>query len=175
MGGAGFYAKLLGPLALLCATPLVTGAAGPTATWQERVLSEQNRERAALGLPPLRWNNALAGAAEGWADHLATTGAFEHAPENSTNPEGENLWAGTRGYYSPEAMVGGWLAEKRDFRPGVFPNVSRTGRVADVGHYTQIVWRNSGDVGCALTHSSSEDLLVCRYSEAGNWIGERPY
>ena len=161
--------------ALLLAAPLMAGATGLTTNWQERVLAGHNRERAALGLPPLRWDERLAGSAQVWADHLARTGAFEHAPEKASDPEGENLWAGTKNYYSAEAMVGGWLAEKRNFRSGVFPNNSSTGRVEDVGHYTQLVWRNSGEVGCALSRSAREDLLVCRYSEAGNWIGERPY
>ncbi len=159
---------------LLFSTPLITGAASLTATWQGRVLTEQNRERAALGLNPLRWDVNLAGSAQEWADTLARTGRFEHAPEKPV-PEGENLWAGTRGYYSPEAMVDGWLAEKRNFKPGIFPANSRTGRMEDVGHYTQIVWRASGQVGCAMARSASEDLLVCRYSEAGNWVGERPF
>ena len=33
------------------------------------------------------------------------------------DPQGENLWAGTRGYYGPEAMVGLWVEEKKDYKP----------------------------------------------------------
>lgn len=160
--------------ALLISAPLITGATSLTANWQARVLAEQNRERATLGIAPLRWNLDLVASAQQWADHLAITGEFKHAPEKPL-PEGENLWAGTKAYYSPEAMVGGWLAEKRNFQPGVFPRNSRTGRMEDVGHYTQIVWRTSGQVGCAMARSATEDLLVCRYSDAGNWVGERPF
>ncbi len=168
------WARSLLVAALLPSTPLITGAASLTSSWQQRVLVEQNRERESLGLQPFRWNVELAASAQDWADHLARTGRFEHAPEKPT-PEGENLWAGTKGYYSPESMVDGWLDEKRNFRPGVFPANSRTGRMEDVGHYTQIVWRASGQVGCAMARSATEDLLVCRYSEAGNWVGERPF
>ena len=49
----------------------------------------------ALGLEPLNWNPALAQSARRWADHLASTGRFEHAPENHYAPQGENLWAGS--------------------------------------------------------------------------------
>lgn len=174
MGGIA-WGKCALLVALAGFTPLMVGATGLTTNWEARVLETQNRERAQLGLAPFRWDNRLASSAQGWADHLAQTGAFEHAPENRVSPEGENLWAGTKGYYPAEAMVGGWLAEKRDFRPGVFPGNSRTGRIEDVGHYTQIVWRDSDAVGCAMARSRSEDLLVCRYSPAGNWVGERPY
>jgi hypothetical protein len=30
-------------------------------------------------------------------------------------------------------------------------------------------------VGCAEATSTREDILVCRYSAAGNYLGERPF
>jgi hypothetical protein len=109
-----------------------------------------------------------------WADYLAVTGRWEHAPENPRQPQGENIWAGTRDYFSPEAMTSAWIREKRYYKAGLFPNNSTTGRVEDVGHYTQLVWRNSTDVGCAMASNQEEDLLVCRYTQAGNYIGQSP-
>jgi len=141
----------------------------------QRILAVHNQERRTLGLGPLRWNPALAQTAQRWADYLASTGRFEHAPENRFAPEGENLWAGTKGYFAPEAMVNAWIREKRYFRPGVFPDNSVTGRVEDVGHYTQVVWRATTQVGCAKARSRDEDILVCRYAEAGNYRGEQPF
>lgn len=173
---AGRKRKILaagGALALLA--PLLTGTSNATAGFEYRVLASHNAERAKLGISPLRWDPALAASAQRWADHLAATGRFEHAPENAKAPEGENLWAGTKGYYAPEAMVDAWVREKKYFRPGVFPDNSTTGRVEDVGHYTQLVWRETGEVGCARATSAEEDILVCRYADAGNYIGERPF
>ncbi|MBW8752677.1 MAG: SCP-like extracellular [Sphingomonadales bacterium] len=161
-----------GMLALLA--PLLTGTSVATASFESRVLAMHNVERARMGVAPLRWDPALAASAQRWADQLAASGRFEHAPENRMAPEGENLWAGTRGYFAPEAMVDAWIREKKYFRPGVFPDNSTTGEVEDVGHYTQLVWRATGEVGCAKASSSREDILVCRYAEAGNYIGERP-
>lgn len=158
----------LASLFLFCA-----GAAAPTV--ELRLLDAHNRERGAIGVPMLRWNARLEASARLWADHLAATGAFEHAPENPNQPEGENIWAGSRGYFTPEAMVAAWVREKRHFRAGTFPNNSATGRVEDVGHYTQLVWRDTHEVGCALARSKIEDVLVCRYAEAGNYVGEQPF
>lgn len=167
--------SLLQACAIGLLAPLLIGANSFAGNFDERVLAAHNRERAELGIAPLHWNPALAQSARRWADYLATTGKFEHAPENHAAPEGENLWAGTRGYFAPEAMVSAWVREKQYFRPGVFPNNSTTGSVEDVGHYTQLVWRATGEVGCARAASGSEDILVCRYAEAGNYIGERPF
>jgi len=143
--------------------------------FDERILSAHNRERQGLGLVPLSWNPALAQSAQRWAQYLASTGRFEHAPENRATPEGENLWAGTKGYFTPEAMVNAWIREKKYFRPGTFPDNRLTGRVEDVGHYTQVVWRATTQVGCAEARSHREDILVCRYAEAGNYRGEVPF
>lgn len=80
---------------------------------------------------------------------------------------------GTARAFAPETMVGNWASEKRWFVPGTFPNVSRTGRWSDVAHYTQIVWRNTTRVGCAVAPGRGREVLVCRYAPAGNIDGYR--
>lgn len=161
--------------AALLAAPLFMGSVPLPDPFDMRILTVHNQEREALGLEPLSWNEGLARSAQQWADYLADTGRFEHAPENRFAPQGENIWAGTKGYFGPEAMVDAWVREKKYFRPGVFPDNSTTGRSADVGHYTQLVWRATTEVGCAEASSTREDILVCRYAEAGNYRGERPF
>jgi hypothetical protein len=160
---------------IVLGVPLFTGATDLPASFDQRILAAHNQERSALGLEPLVWNSALASAAQQWADYLASSGRFEHAPENPSAPEGENLWAGTKGYFTPEAMVDAWIREKKFFRSGQFPDNSTTGRVEDVGHYTQLVWRATTELGCAKASSTSEDILVCRYVKAGNYKGEQPF
>jgi uncharacterized protein YkwD len=162
-------------IGLLVASPLLMGGTVARADFNARLLATQNAERAALGVPAMAWNAKLADDARVWADELAATGRFEHSPDQpGQEPQGENLWAGTPRAYSPEAMVRLWLAEKRDYRSGVFPNNSRSGDVENVGHYTQVIWRSSRQVGCATAVGKDEEFLVCRYSEAGNVIGQRP-
>jgi len=162
-------------IALLCCSPLLMGGTAKRADFNSRLLAAHNAERAAIGVPPLAWNDRLAGEARGWANRLAATGRFEHSPDEAgKEPEGENLWAGTPRSFSPESMVGLWVTEKKDYRPGVFPNNSRSGDVESVGHYTQLIWRRTGQVGCATAVGRSEEFLVCRYTQAGNVYGERP-
>ncbi|HYZ47364.1 MAG TPA: CAP domain-containing protein [Sphingomonas sp.] len=167
--------RILLAAAIAASAPLTTGAIDRTANFDQRLLAAHNRERAQLGVPALAWDDELARGAKAWADALAATGQFEHSAADPSDPEtpGENLWAGSRGAWAPEEMVGYWIAEKRDYVPGSIPAVSRSGDFEKVGHYTQVIWRNTRKVGCALAHGAKEDILVCRYSQGGNVIGER--
>jgi hypothetical protein len=136
-----------------------------------RILAAHNSERARAGVPPLVWDNALGTAAAGYATQMAMTGRFAHSDRSLRRGTGENLWMGTHGAFSVEAMVGGWASEKRFFTPGTFPNVSRSGDWEDVGHYTQMIWPTTQRVGCAIASTQRVDYLVCRYAGAGNVDG----
>jgi hypothetical protein len=168
--------RVIGCLFLALAAPSLSGATDTNASFFDRVLAAHNRERDATGAPPLVWDETLAAGAREWATHLARTGQFAHSPDDAgAEPIGENIWGGTATRYPPEAMVGLWVAEKRFFKPGAFPNNSTTGDAKDVSHYTQLVWRSSRAVGCGVSRGAREDILVCRYAAAGNMIGERPF
>jgi len=139
-----------------------------------RLLAAHNRERARLGVSPLQWDPALAAAAASYGPTLARLGGLRHSARADRLGQRENLWMGTRGAFSPEQMVGNWVAERAYFRPGApFPHVSRTGNWADVAHYTQVVWSGTTHVGCAIYPSANWDYLICRYSPPGNIDGRR--
>lgn len=150
-----------------------TAAANIASQFPARVLAAHNAVRAQSGAAPLVWDPTLADAATTYAAQLALTNTFQHSDRHARPGTGENLWMGSRGYYSYEAMVGGWASEERLFVPGIFPAVSRSGNWADVGHYTQMVWPTTTRVGCAVASNARNDYLVCRYSPAGN-IDGRP-
>jgi hypothetical protein len=137
------------------------------------VLKQHNSYRSALQLPDLAWSPELAKDALAWAKHLASIDKGQH-DVSVRGKEGENLWWGTADSFSYEDMVSMWGNERSVFKYGVFPDVS-TNRSAMVGHYTQIVWKNTTTVGCALAGNGSMDYLVCRYSAPGNVIGQKPY
>ena len=177
MGIARKSGRIVLAAALALSAPLLVGSTGRLTSLDARVLAAHNRERTAAGLPALAWDEELAADAAAWAATLAEIDDIQHSPDDpdDADPEGENLWLGTSGYFAPEDMVGMWIEEKKHFRPGVFPANSRTGNLDDVGHYTQLMWRDTGSVGCALSESPSNEILVCRYLTAGNVEGERPF
>ncbi|ATE67549.1 SCP-like extracellular [Rhizorhabdus dicambivorans] len=155
---------------------LLLGAAGPQdrlANFRERVLATHNAERVRIGVPPLVWSDALASNASQYAVHLSRLPVLEH--DASLDVEGENLWRGTKGAYSPEDMVTLWIDERRVFVNKPFPEVSTTGDIEDVGHYTQLIWRSTALVGCAVADAGEDEVMVCRYMEGGNVMTEMTY
>jgi len=138
-----------------------------------RLLAAHNRERALFGAAPLQWDPNLAVAAASYGPMLSATGRLQHSTRANRPGQAENLWMGTRGAYPPEAMVGAWIDEKRSFRPGIFPNVSTSGNWQDVGHFTQLIWKRTTHVGCAVHRDARWDFLICRYSPKGNVDGRQ--
>ncbi len=167
--------RIAATLALATASLLLQGNTGLRSNMDARLLASHNRERTAMGIAPLAWDARLAADAREFGAELAATNSFGHSEQDEDNPVGENLFAGTVGHYAPEAMVAAWVEEKKNFRQGVFPNNSKTGNLEDVGHYTQLMWRETGSVGCAVVPGDELDFLVCRYAQVGNVEGERPF
>lgn len=135
------------------------------------ILDTHNKYRSAVGVPRLTWDDNLRRQAKDWANHLARIGKLEH----SRSGQGENLWRGTSRKFSYTQMVDAWGSEKRYFKNGIFPDVSKTGNWKDVGHYSQMIWRNTTKAGCDGTDSGGYYYFVCRYYPPGNVRGQSAY
>lgn len=143
--------------------------------FRQAMLKAHNDARRAVGQPPLRWNMELSADASRYARILARTRTFRHSTEpRGRQPQGENLWMGSSRRFGYDEMTGSWVKERRWFRRAAMPKVSSTGRWADVGHYTQIIWHSTTDVGCAMADNGKDEYLVCRYSPPGNVYGRNP-
>jgi hypothetical protein len=138
-----------------------------------RLLDLHNQARAEVGAPPLAWDPQLAAAAASYGPALARIGRLVHSPRDSRPGQRENLAMAWTETTSPEQLVGLWTEERKLFFPGVFPAVSRTGYWKDIAHYTQMVWKGTTHVGCAMHRAGSGwTYLICRYSPPGNVDGK---
>lgn len=170
------WTRLFTPAGFVVASLVVTVPANSHVSqdsFSQQILAAHNKYRAAAGVPPLDWSDNLAAGAREWAERLSENLDFEHsgAPD-----QGENLWMGTAGVFTLTQMVDMWGHEKRYFRNGSFPDVSTTGNWFEVGHYSQMVWRDTISVGCGgATGSDGYYRLVCRYYPPGNVMGEQAY
>ena len=158
------------------------------ADFAKDILAVHNRERPAVGVPPLVWSDKLATDAKIYAEHLATPGvttvvglqhpSAEWVAAHPTVPEGENLAAidssDAKIKISAEELQHGWVDEKRGYNAKTntcTPVPPRT----SCGHYMQMVWNTTKEVGCATCISPHNIYLSCRYSPPGNIVGKPPY
>jgi pathogenesis-related protein 1 len=159
----------------------LAGAVALDAAQVSEALTAHNRWRARVSVPPLAWSEALAQSSARWAAQLDQDGQCRM--EHSDAPDlGENLyWASpirwstgltTAQDVRPAFVVDVWGRELTDYLAE--SNTCRPGKTC--GHYTQIVWKETREVGCALRVCGVKDQVwVCQYRPAGNYIGQRPY
>ena len=131
------------------------------------ILRDHNDARESVSSPPLVWNNDLAAASEVWAEGCQ----IGHDPQRDFNGMvfGENIAAGTFGF-SVEDLGKLWIDEEIDS----WNCQNDTCAQEPCGHYTQIIWNETEEVGCGAAVCGNQNFLVCRYLPAGNVVGLRP-
>lgn len=122
------------------------------------VLARHNKYRAMHKAPFLQWNATLAQ----WAQQKAAPCKFAH----SGGPYGENLAAG---FSDIAASIDAWYNEVSLY------NYAAPGFSKSTGHFTQVVWKSTTQVGCAYQTCSGANgvpgkFLMCEYIPAGNVI-----
>jgi pathogenesis-related protein 1 len=146
----------------------------------EGTVNAHNAARAAVGVGPLTWDPALAAIADAWVHQCVDTaqpiGLVDHnANRGAGYPTsvGENIY-GSGGQASGTDAVALWIGEQSHYHHAT--NTCDAGQIC--GHYTQVVWRNTTKVGCALYTCPGlqyGSTVVCDYGPAGNFNGQSPY
>jgi len=132
-----------------------------------KFIEEHQKWRADVKSEPLRWSVDIQKKAEDYALQLAKLGLLKH----SESGLGENLYWFSGQAFSPSDATDAWGSEKSLYRPGT--RISNT-NYQDFGHYTQMIWHNTTEVGCGVAQSSHGTYVVCQYNPPGNFIGEKP-
>lgn len=148
----------------------------------QAMLAAHNGERDQHGLPRLIWSDRLSAQAEDWAKYLAVRNKC--IMQHSGTSHGENIY-----YAGPKVWSNGrrelnivqatrpvemWLAEEQWYHPASGQCSAPEGE--SCGHYTQIVWRDTKEVGCGMAVCPNKaQIWVCRYNPAGNITGKRPF
>jgi uncharacterized protein YkwD len=138
------------------------------------ILDTHNLHRADHCVRNLFWSRKLASDAQNWANACK----FQH----STTADGENLAWG-RPTLSLKDAVDRWYNEVSGYSFSNPACCSPPKTSVVVGHFTQVVWRNSTDVGCGWAtcpapapdgFNGTWQFLVCRYSPPGNFNVDTP-
>lgn len=147
-------------------TPDIPPSLAPSFTdpplFTSSVLNSTNTYRAQHNATALLYNTTLASFAQSYLDTGVGPGdtcTFEH----SGGPYGENL---AIGYPTVEAGIEAWGDEREEYDFG-------RGRFSKgTGHFTQLVWKATSDVGCGGRWCGEGKgwYLVCEYWPAGNVV-----
>jgi uncharacterized protein YkwD len=131
--------------------------------WRAEFLSAHNALRAKVGAPPLRWSNSLEAHARQWAATLLRQNRLDHRPQPIY---GENLLDIENAPAAPRLVVESWASEARDY------DLRRAVCRTRCGHYTQMIWSDTRELGCAAARGPSREVWVCNYNPPGNIAGE---
>jgi uncharacterized protein YkwD len=139
-----------------------TSAEGISAAEREIMLSLHNDYRAQHCVPALTWSAELAASAQRWADQCWI------GHDKSRGRVSENLaWGGDR---TANSAVDAWYKEVDRY------NYSKPVFAASTGHFTNMIWKNTKQIGCGVSkcYLGTVRVWVCRYSPQGNWAGQFP-
>ena len=139
-----------------------------------------NQIRSRLGIAPLRWSDTLAEYAQNRANRLARNNCrLYHGPAGEY---GENLyWASSvqwsNGKKEVQTISARHVAESWEQEAADYDHQAKRCRKSAVcGHYTQMIWRNSKEIGCGMAVCDDKgQIWVCNYYPPGNFIGQSPY
>jgi pathogenesis-related protein 1 len=145
---------------------LLLAFAAPAANISQEMVAAHNAVRSRVNVPPLSWSDKLAAAAQQWAGTLIARKQFEHNPKS---PYGENLFEIEGANAKPADVVNDWASEAKDYDYAT----NKCRKVC--GHYTQVIWRDTKEVGCGVARGGNREVWVCEYNPPGNFTGQKPY
>ncbi|XP_055379617.1 uncharacterized protein LOC129610872 [Condylostylus longicornis] len=125
-------------------------------------LTAHNRFRSLHNCPPLVQNPELDKLAEEWAKHLAEINKLYHRPNSKY---GENLYWTSDKYGHVTMAVQSWYDEMK-FYDFSNPNFS-----SETGHFTQLIWKDSIELGTGISRRGDSLYVVCLYNPPGNYVG----
>ena len=139
-------------------------------------LKVHNDARAAVGAQSLVWSKTLEADALEWAITMAKKDDMYHSSNESRTGQGENLYMYS-GFSSDTPAGDGstaWYNEIDDYTYSVIGSPENANVM--IGHYTQMIWSSTTEVGIGkATSASGREFVVARYSPRGNYIGAYPY
>lgn len=141
--------------------------------YNQRAVRKHNELRKLHGVAPLESDEKLRAKAEKYAYKMLNSGNFAHSSRSERNegfssPVGENLYWAMGFPATPEDVIQSYYDEIVDYNH----DTGRSINGKAIGHYTQVVWKNTQRVGCAEARKGREVYSVCNYFPAGNYVGQ---
>ena len=136
--------------------------------FQKSALEAHNKYRRKHHVGDLVLSKDLCNIAQRYAETLARTGNFAHSKAKYNGKKmGENLFACCGLKISGKMMTDEWYNEVSQY------NFNNPGFVSGTGHFTQVVWKDSREVGFGYAQARDGYYYgVANYYPAGNYLNE---
>ncbi|KAI9122194.1 hypothetical protein K1719_006883 [Acacia pycnantha] len=134
-------------------------------------LVAHNWVRLQFKLPLFTWDEKLESAAKQTAMQHYDDCKMVH----SDFPYGENIFWAQQLHWTPSDAVYYWYNESSWYNLTSLQCSAPVGK--DCGHFTQVAWKDSVRLGCALQHCRDPTkgmLIFCEYDPPGNFDNENP-
>ena len=166
------------PLGIIGSNSVIGQTGINLSIFRNTALSQHNTYRNSHHSPDMTLSDSLNNSAQNWAEYLANNGVLEHSDSDA----GENLYVSYTTASSVDAAtlanqaVTNWYNEVSDY------DYNNPGFSSETGHFTQVVWKNSTQLGCGAARGVktiqgtqyNAFYVVCQYAPAGNVIGQFP-
>jgi uncharacterized protein YkwD len=136
--------------------------------FQQSALKAHNKYRAKHHVGELKLSKELCDIAQKYAEKMARTSVFAHSDGKFNGKNmGENLFACYGMKITGKMMTDDWYNEVSQY------DFNNPGFSDGAGHFTQLVWKGSREVGFGYAQASDGYYYgVANYYPAGNYLGE---
>ncbi|CAF4187103.1 unnamed protein product [Rotaria sp. Silwood2] len=158
-------------------------------SFQNEVLEAHNYYRDLHCAPPLQLDNKLSRSAQIFAEELASKNQFYHS---NTKGVGENLYMASGS--NVDSLTGKLSSNQQISSSFSYANIAGDAPVTDwyneieqydfdypgfsgaTGHFTQVVWKISKNLGVGIAYTSEGDsvYVVAQYTPPGNYQDQFP-
>lgn len=141
--------------------------------------NEMRKSDPASNMKRLVWNGVLARMASEWAEKCGSDHGQPEALDRPYEYIGQNMNIFSKRQTDYISSIDAWMDEKAfyDFESMTCQKGKKC------GHYRQLVWAETSEIGCGYAKCSLVtglqldygDVFVCNYGPSGNIKGQKPY
>ena len=147
---------------------------------KQEFINKTNEYRQKANAKPLEWDNNLENKAQEWINYLCENENCQMRHPRTIQEQNiylnGNTWGQNLAYFkrrnvnkplqgTVDEIIYNWGSVECNNYNEENPEIRNKGMI---GHFTQLVWKDTDKLGCAKINKGDETLYACNYSPSGN-------
>ena len=129
---------------------------------RKNILTNHNKYRKLHQVEDLKRNSDIEKIAQEYSEYLASINKLVHSKNTYKGSSlGENLYGAWGTTLTGTDASEDWYSESADY------DYNNPGYTSGIGHFTQLVWKGSKEIGCGAACNGG-CFITCNYYPAGN-------